>query len=114
VGKETPEEKEIREAKELEIKQATEAEEQRIAKEAEALRIENEAEASRIQQEATELENTPKTISLKGVVLKGTPSQMQGNHSIHLNASTNVVFVEGKANVSETLAEQLKSAGYVE
>jgi len=54
----------------------------------------------------------PEKVSIKGVVLKGWGNR-KGTHSIHLKNRI-ISFVDGKANVSVELADELKKAGYVE
>ncbi|MEC0136131.1 hypothetical protein P4H94_04415 [Paenibacillus macerans] len=58
-------------------------------------------------------ESTPQKLELKGVVLKGWQDGREGTHSIHLKKRI-VSFVNGKANVTPELAEELQKAGYIE
>ncbi len=47
------------------------------------------------------------------VTLRGTPSQLKGSHTIHFKQHI-VTFIDGKADLSKELAEELTTAGYVE
>lgn len=54
-----------------------------------------------------------KTITLKGVVLKGTDPQLKGSHTIHLGSRI-VSFHNGKADVTAEIEQALRNSGYIE
>lgn len=103
---ETAEEKEAREAAEAEALKEKEAKDEEKA----AKKAEKEAEKAAKDAERNRID----TITLKGVVLKGSQAEKTGTHSIHLTPSKIVNFVNGKAEVKADVEESLRASGYIE
>jgi hypothetical protein len=117
--KETPEDKEIRLAEESEQNKLSE--EAKLAEQAEQARLlkeQEDADTATILKAEAELAETERnkaeTVSIKGVVLKGTASQKVGTHSVHLTSAQIVNFIDGKAEVKEDVELALKNAGFIE
>lgn len=58
-------------------------------------------------------ENTQLEKKYETVTLKGWESERKGNHSIHLKNRI-ISFVNGKSEVSTTIAQELREAGCIE
>lgn len=59
-------------------------------------------------------EDQNKTLSLRGVVLRGPVNMRTGKHTAHISPTLIVKFTDGEANVSEDVETILREAGVIE